>query len=323
MTLNVLYTANHNYVNIMASSLLSLIINNKDTNIHFHIITSSFTEVDYILINNIIKGARNCQVSYYDLDNYDISKYSIPDWRGTQIANARLFFADIIETKKMGKLLYLDSDTIVVGDLSELHSFEGTISAVPEPVLKYRLKGLGISKYYNSGVLLIDVPSWVNNDYQKKIIDFRMSNPELKLMAPDQDLLNASLNSSISELPYKYNIWPAALIDFLNLNRAFYQDKRRSVNNFKVEDIQDRKIYHSAGLVGIKPWMENKVNPMNEDFEKYMEMINPDLNKEKLHGIKKILANNKELLYLMIYLRNCVLPNQLVEFVDSKTLKLK
>lgn len=322
MTLNVLYTANHNYVNIMASSLLSLIMNNKDTNIHFHIITSAFTEIDYILINNIIKGASNCQVSYYDLDNYDISKYSIPDWRGTQIANARLFFADIIETKNMGKLLYLDSDTVVVGDLSDLLKVDASISAVPETVLKYKPKALGIDKYYNSGVLLFDVPSWIENEYQKRIIDFKRNHPNIILKYPDQDLLNVSIGESISELPYEYNILPYALIDYLNFNKSYYKDKRKTNSNVDIESsIQNKKIYHSAGLLSIKPWMENKVNPMNKDFEKYIEMINPDLNKEKLHGIKQILANNMMLLYFVLYLKTCVLPESLVETAENISLK--
>lgn len=324
MELNILYAANHRYINIMATSMLSLIMNNKKSNIHFHIMTSNFTETDYILINNIINGAKNTRVSYYDVDTYSIEKFNIPNWRGTQIANARLFFADIVDVDNIDKILYLDSDTVVVGDLTDINNFKGNICAVPETILKYRLNELGIDRYFNSGVILFDVKEWLDLDYQKRIIDFRRANSNITLKYPDQDLLNASIGKYITELPNIYNLLPYALADFFRFNEAFYKDKRKYN---PIEDIKsvskDAKIYHSAGFFDIKPWMENKVNPMNEEFEKYAEMVNPDLNKEKLSGIRNILANNKLLFFYVMYLKSCVLPERVIESLENVSLKRK
>lgn len=324
MELNILYSSDHKYVNIMATSLLSLILNNANASIHFHIITSGFKETDYILINNIINGAKNCRVSYYDLDNFDISKYKIPEWRGTQIANSRLFFADIIETSGLDSLLYLDSDTLVVGDLKELMNVNAPISAVLETTLKYRLKELDVNRYFNSGVLLFNVVDWIEKEYQRQIIEFKQSNPNLVLKYPDQDLLNASIGGIINPLPAEYNVYPYALVESNLFKKSFYHDKRKFNPIQDIDSVvKNAKIYHSAGFASIKPWMENNANPLNKEFEYYMEMLNPDLNKEKLSGLKRILASNKKLCLFIIYLKTCVLPERIVKTAEDYALKRK
>ena len=96
-------------------------------------------------------------LSYYRLEDYAIEKYNIPSWRGTQIANARLFFQDIIKLDSINKLAYLDADTISRIDLSELFTYERAINAVPETRLKSSVERLGLSNYFNSGVFLFDM----------------------------------------------------------------------------------------------------------------------------------------------------------------------
>lgn len=324
MELNVLYTANHKYVEIMATSLLSLIMNNSKLKLNFHIITSGFTETDYILINNIIKNNENVNVRYYKLEDYDISKYEIPDWKGTQISNARLFFQDIIDIDNLDKLLYLDSDTIVVGDLEGIKEFKKSINAVKETILNYRLKDLGVEKYYNSGVLLFDVPMWLEGDYERRLIETKETNTNARLLYPDQDLLNLALSEEIGDLPIEYNVVPHALAKMFNHKKYYYQDKRKYNPIVDIDEkVKNPIIYHSAGFAGIKPWMENNVNPLNDYFDYYLEMINPDLNKEKLKGARGILAKNPFLFYVTLFLKNNVLPESLVRSAEIKTLGRK
>ena len=53
--LDVLYTVNNKYVDVMLASILSLIENGK-VNIRLHIITSDFTKEDYYKIANILSA---------------------------------------------------------------------------------------------------------------------------------------------------------------------------------------------------------------------------------------------------------------------------
>ena len=67
----------------------------------------------------------NVELYFYDIATFDIEKYGISNWRGTQIANARLFYQNILgaSVSEMDNLLYLDSDTIVVSDLNDLEEY--------------------------------------------------------------------------------------------------------------------------------------------------------------------------------------------------------
>ena len=96
MDLNILYTTDHNYSNITAVSILSTIMNNKNCRLHFHVITADFEEEDYRLLKAITEENEDVDLNFYDFDNFNIEDFNIPSWRGTQIANARLFFQDII-----------------------------------------------------------------------------------------------------------------------------------------------------------------------------------------------------------------------------------
>ena len=100
----------------------------------------------------------------------------------------------------MDKLLYLDSDTIVVDSLGELKQKEGDVLAVLDNM--QRAQKLGISNYFNSGVLYIDVKSWLNKEYGDALKDFIRQNPNVKWQYPDQDVLNIALQGKIDKLPF-------------------------------------------------------------------------------------------------------------------------
>lgn len=82
-------------------------------------------------------------------------------------------------------------------------------------------------------------------------------------------------------------------------------------------------IYHCFGFLGIRPWTKNNVNPFNKEFDKYMELVNPNLNKEKLSGARRILAEHKTLCYLILYMKNIILPEKAVQKVENIQLKRK
>ena len=54
-----------------------------------------------------------------------------------------------------------------------------------------------------------------------------------------------------------------------------------------------------------------------------MEIVNPNLNKEKLSGARRILAEHKTLCYLILYMNNIILPEKAVQKVENIQLKRK
>lgn len=293
-----LYTISHNYVKIAAVSILSLIMNNSNKPLNIHIITLDFTDDDYSLLNDITRDFSFVSLNFYDLQSLNIEKYNIPPWRGNQIANARLFFSDVLDIGHISKLLYLDGDTIVNANLDSLFKYRGAVNAVLEPMPNYRLEKLKLDKYFNSGVLLFDVEKWLEGEFEERLIEYREKNPEEELLYPDQDLLNLAIGLNIDHLPLRYNIPPIALISNKGLNHSLYHNsKRYNLNTEYEKEIENAAIYHCYGLVDIKPWTENAVNPLNSLFLSYMDKIDPEFEKEKLKGLRNVLAKHPNIFY--------------------------
>lgn len=310
MELNILYTVNDKYIDIMLVSLTSLILNNKTYDkLKFHIICSNFDITDYKKIDEYTRKFDNVEIEFYPLDNFDITKFNIPEWRGNQTANARLFYQSIINPTGIKKLLYLDADTIVVGDLSDLENKEEMLMAVKDSCLNYYLDVLNLKSYYNSGVLLFDAEKWAEESCEERIIQYLEKNPNQKFNFPDQDILNLVLSEEITPLEYRYNIGPYSLIGTGKILEVYYNKKYRQLDCSEIlEALKSPKIYHSYGLLGIKPWSDNKINPLNDLFMGYMNLIDEHYSKEELHGLKRILNSNPLLFELLLFIRTYMPP---------------
>lgn len=310
MELNILYTVNDKYIDIMLVSLTSLVLNNKTYDkLKFHIICSDFDITDYKRIDEYTKKFTNVEIEFYSLDKFAISRFNIPEWRGNQTANARLFYQSIINPIGIKRLLYLDADTIVVGDLSDLEDKDEMLMAVKDSCLNYYLDVLNVKSYYNSGVLLFDTERWAKESCEDRIIKYLEKNPNQKLNFPDQDILNLVLSEEISPLEYQYNIGPYSLIGTGRILEVYYNKKYRQIACSEVEEsLKSPKIYHSYGLLGIKPWSNNKINPLNDLFMEYMNLIDENFSKEELHGLKKILNSNPVLFDLLLLIRTYMPP---------------
>lgn len=322
--LNVLYTVNRKFVDTLLVSIVSLLKNANITKINFHIVTSGFLDEDYRKINNILPD--NINIEYYPLEDYNIKSYGIPDWRGSQIANARLFFQDILAKNMdmIDNLLYLDSDTIVVGDLNSLEKYNKEIVGAIKDHSRYGyIRKLGLDKYYNSGVLYINTNQWLENDCQNKLID-TLENNDIKMVYPDQDLVNLSLGDMITVMPQEYNMGPVSYLykEESIFEKIFFNNKVRQVDITEINNAKrNPKILHSYGFINIKPWSNNSVNPYNEEFLKYILSIDSSYKLEEIEGFKRIFANNVNLVRLSFLLKS-IIPVSL-ELKAEKVLKMK
>ena len=87
---------------------------------------------------------------------------------------------------------------------------ESIVGAVMEPTIYQAVKetiDLGEEDpYYNSGVLLVDLKQWREQEIQKKLLGFWKSKGG-KLFASDQDVINGTLKGQIHTLMPRYNFF--------------------------------------------------------------------------------------------------------------------
>lgn len=297
--MDVLYAINGKYKNFFLASCISIAINNPNQSFNVHIIVSDFTTMDYNSCERVLSDHKNINFKFYPIEKFDINKYGIPDWRGTSVPNARLFFQEYLDLTKIDKLLYLDADTLVVGDLKDLFDYDGTINAVFDNNLKSYIEKKKLTRYFNSGVLLFDIQKWIDNKIEDRIIDYCLTNDIFSLRFPDQEILNFSANKYIEVLPFRYNINLYSKMKLI-ANIYYHGNKRQLNYETIVKELKTPVIYHLYGLGKIKPWTYNKTNPFNEIFDKYMYFVDKNFKKEQLEGIWKLLDEYEYLLYLTI-----------------------
>lgn len=325
--LDVLYTANEKFLDIMLASIISLIENSNVPNINLHIIAEQFSDEAYAKINSIISNYSFVNVEFYPFEDFNVEKFNIPKWRGTQVANARIFFQEFLRDKLslIDNLLYLDSDTVVVGDLNGLNNYQkSSIAGVKDLMKKRDLKYLNLPAYYNSGVLYINVNEWVENSYQDKLIE-NIEKEKGKLFLPDQDLLNLTLSDKFDALPAEYNVGPIEVIFGDWANKIYFNKNNRQVDVEEVKIARENpKIYHAYGYANIKPWVNNSVNPFNDEFMKYILQANPDYEKKDIDNLFKIFAFNPWLMKSTLFVRNffpCGMERKLTHVKEKIFLK--
>lgn len=282
--LNVLYTTDNNYFKYMLVSLYSLLRNNKAIRLNIYILCSNIDKVYIDKLNEIIKNYPNATVNIID-DNTISNKsdeIGIPKWRNTSIANTRLFISEIIKDNNEN-ILYLDSDTLVVGSLKGLLNFstDKPLGAVKDlmPSTHYKNIDKNMTTYFNSGVLYFNRKIWDINNCQNKIIQMMKSNT-LKLVYPDQDILNKVLINNIEDLGLRYNILSAI---YLYGVKSTIPYKLTHIDSFYT--IKERKdaidkpiIIHCTACYGYRPWDKNGIHPHKELYFQYMKEIFPEEN---------------------------------------------
>ncbi len=147
------------------------------------------------------------KITFYEMDLTDFEGLHFDKW-----ASAAVYFrllAPRFLPAELDKILYLDSDIIVRHSLDNLWNTDITgyaLAAVPnlEDNARKLLNFPEGTKYFNSGVLLINLQFWKENQIVDHAIDFIKSNPD-KVHFWDQDALNATLIGRWIELPTFWN----------------------------------------------------------------------------------------------------------------------
>lgn len=170
----------------------------------------------------------------------------------------RLLIPDVLPNN-LTKILYLDSDIIVRKSLNHLwHTNIDAypLAAVEDPSFTDH-KRLGISlgsKYFNSGVLLINLTEFRRDGIHYQAIDFIQHNPD-RIEYWDQDGLNAILADRWLELPLTWNAQHTLFFD-------------QCFNVRYADVIVDPSIVHFSGD-SLKPWCYNTQHPFKTEYELY------------------------------------------------------
>lgn len=266
-------SGNKNYITPMKVMLKSVVINTV-TPINVFILIFDWKEEDkksfqYTFINDQV------HFTFIEVEQYECLKNFKTNQDITIESYFRLFIPKLLPST-INHIIYLDGDIIVEGDIQELWNIpmkDKSIMAVPEmfsgahfvssPYALRTYKDLKIPKwnrYFNAGVLKINIDKWRNKDITSKIVNYLIEYKD-KILWHDQDGLNAVLWDDWEELPYEWNVMTALFYEE-DYNRIEI-DKETATYMMKFP-----KLIHYTNSED-KPWKDTCTHPLKERFNYY------------------------------------------------------
>lgn len=262
-TIHVVAATNDSYAEHLAVMLNSLLINKKSKNpIILYVIYSELSKDNQSLLNRVAdKFQVRLKLKPIDPAVYnDFATFKYV----THETYYRISIPDLLNTT-IDKAIYLDSDVVVTQDITKLWKIDldsYLLGAVEDHALKTsRNKDLFMpekAKYFNAGVLVINIKKWREARIKKKVIEF-MKTHSTRIKYCDQDALNAILHDKWLPLDPKWN----------------YQTK--SIPSIAPTQI-NTAIIHYTGRD--KPWQSDSVHPLKDAYLKYRKRYLAYLAKE-------------------------------------------
>ena len=246
----IFFSSDDNYIPYLDIAIASLIDNaSKDYKYRIIILNTGLQQ------NNIDKIMQN-QRDDFTIDFVDISKEveSIKArfknvYHFSVVTYYRLFIASLFP--QYDKIVYLDCDLVVLGDVSELYNTDlgGNIfGAAPEQFVQntpefrlYAEKALGVcpSNYVNAGVLVIDLEQFRKHQIEEKFVDL-ITKYDFDLLDPDQAYLNYLCYNKIHVLPSGWNKEPIQLPCEGKMNIVHYALYKKP---WQYDDVQDGEFF--------------------------------------------------------------------------------
>ncbi len=160
----------------------------------------------------------------------------------------------------LDRVLYLDSDIIILGDIASLWEVDlgnAVIGAAPDindaTEMKQKLALSAATTYFNSGVMLIDLKRWREAEVGSKTLAYCRDHEET-LTYWDQCALNVVLAGRVCVLDWSWNFQTAHL--------SLIDESRRS------ETLAKAKIVHFT--TRFKPWMYCCIHPFAHRYWKIL-----------------------------------------------------
>lgn len=234
---NIAIAPNKPYANYMMVLMQSLFETNSDKKLFFYVLYHELSERERNRIQVFVE-INGADISFVLVENELFSGFPMEE-RFSSEAYFRLIVQDVLP-KEVDRLLYLDCDMIVTGDINELYHTELED--------KY-FAACGFSTQcecgdeFNSGMLLFDM------EKMRRDISLKTYQALTKKLSSDFYLDQALLNAQFAKDGVKY-VWKQKYNFTCPFYRKFADKIKKEMPSYTLEDIV---VVHFAGP-GIRPW---------------------------------------------------------------------
>jgi len=208
---------------MMATTMIKSLEQTQKSNekIHIFIIDNGLTRMSRLKLQKSINPSK-IQLEWLNVNEESLRQLNLDNYYKSLTTHYYRLLIPYLLPDKLSKVIYLDSDLLILKDMSTLwnQDFEDNIVyAVQDSRIKYvssswgginNYKELGLNaknKFFNTGVLLIDLKKWKEENISEKVIRCNEENkPYVKYW--DQYGLNVILSDKWKELDPCWNQFP-------------------------------------------------------------------------------------------------------------------
>ena len=252
-----------NYIPYAAVMMLSALTSTPGKSITFHLINCSISS-ESIRKLQVLISSHDGQLEIYQPD--DELYRGLPTLRYGEAVYQRINLPEYIPPD-IGRILYIDADTLVLGNLDELWQVDlkGHLVAAVENLSPSACRDIGLprTEYFNSGVLLIDLTGWRREKIHLQVTDYARENAH-RLQYVDQCSLNAVLRGRWLRLMPEWN----QQSDIYKVVQKYHKGSSYTQKSME-EAILDPKIVHFTGKK--KPWMVYCFHPFKSQHEAFLK----------------------------------------------------
>lgn len=216
----IFFAVDDNYIPFLAVAIKSLIDNSsRKNNYKVIILNSGINNKNMRILKNMEK--ENFKIIFFDVKNKikeleDKLLTRLRDYYSMSIYY-RIFIASLFPEYKKG--IYLDSDIVIIDDIANLYAenIENyLVGAISDEVVaenkvfqKYTKEALDLdpNKYFNSGVLLMNLDNFRKEKIEEKFI-YLLKKYNFDVIAPDQDYLNVLCKGKVKYLSRGWDRMP-------------------------------------------------------------------------------------------------------------------
>lgn len=233
--MDVAYCTDHNYMFYCCVSIRSLmehVPSGERVRLHL-LVNETFCDEDEELLCFLQRSLPDLEVIVHRIDEALFAERNFTTSQWSKVIFYRMLLPELL--RDVDLCLYLDSDTLVVDDLTPLFRIsmeEYYLAGVFENISAARAQSVGsaipIDTYVNSGVLLMNLERMRKDSVQEKLLRADMNS-----IAPDQDILNICCYGGIRLLPAEYNYIPGTAPDCVKIFHFLMRDYIRPWKNLR------------------------------------------------------------------------------------------
>jgi len=292
----IIFSTDDNYIAYLDVAINSLIENASRAYLYRIIVL--YTELEPDNIQKVKENERDgFIIDFVNISNeLEFIKSKLKNvYHFSPVTYYRLFIASLFPQYK--KIIYLDCDLVVTGDISELYHTDigdNILGAAPEQFVQntaefreYAHRALGVDPdlYVNAGVLVMNLDAYRVNEIEDKFIKLIIEY-DFDLLDPDQAYLNYLCFGKIHILPNGWNKEPMPLICEGDKNIVHYALYKKP---WQYEDVIDGEYFwHYAKRSSFYDVILQK----RSDFSDEEKRIKKAMASEILEHAKKISASD-------------------------------